>query len=118
LKPEKIANILDGLSNTIFIGERHTISHLTRGPFWANSFNLYTGGAAWPFSITLLEDYDTCQAAINSNYCKYGWGSFHPGGISFLFGDGSVRSVNKSIDMRVFMALSTIAGREPNTNFD
>jgi prepilin-type N-terminal cleavage/methylation domain-containing protein len=77
LGPEKLVTIRDGLSNTIFVGERHTRTHFTRGPFWADSFNLYTKGAAWPYSITLLADYDACQAVINANYCKYGWGSFH-----------------------------------------
>jgi prepilin-type N-terminal cleavage/methylation domain-containing protein/prepilin-type processing-associated H-X9-DG protein len=118
LKPEKMANITDGTSNTIFIGERHTLTHVTRGPFWANSFNLYTGGASWPFSLAMIADYDACQAKINSNYCKYGWGSLHPGGISFLFGDGSVHSINPTIDMNIFMALSTISGGEPNVSFD
>src|SRR5262249_37611126 len=65
LKPEKIANITDGTSNTLFIGERHTLTHTTRGPFWADSFNLYTGGASWPLSITMIADYDACQAKVN-----------------------------------------------------
>jgi prepilin-type N-terminal cleavage/methylation domain-containing protein/prepilin-type processing-associated H-X9-DG protein len=117
LKPERIANVTDGLSNTIFIGERHTRTHETRGPFWADTFNLYTGGAAWPFSQTMIADYDLCQAQINANYCKYGWGSLHDGGISFLFGDGSVRSITINIDMRIFMALSTIAGGEVIPDF-
>src|SRR5262249_44759275 len=42
LKPERMAGVTDGLSNTIFVGERHTRTHPTRGPFWADSFNLYS----------------------------------------------------------------------------
>ena len=110
MKPERIATITDGLSNTLFVGERHTKTHFTRGPFWADSFNLYTKGASWPFSITLVADYDLCASKVNSNYCKYGWGSMHPGGISSLFGDGSVRGIRTNIDMNIFMALSTVAG--------
>jgi prepilin-type N-terminal cleavage/methylation domain-containing protein/prepilin-type processing-associated H-X9-DG protein len=117
LVPESLNTILDGTSNTIFIGERHTKTHFTRGPFWADTFNLYNGGASWPFSITLIADYDKCQKAVNSNYCKYGWGSFHPGGISFLFGDGHVRSIYQGVDMSVFMALSTIQGGEQLPDF-
>ncbi len=87
LRPERLVDVTDGLSNTVFVGERHTITHGTRGPFWANSFNLYSrAGAAWPAnsgiptSIYMLPDYDTCRAKINANYCKYGWGSLHSGG--------------------------------------
>jgi prepilin-type N-terminal cleavage/methylation domain-containing protein len=113
-KPEKIANVTDGLSNTIFIGERHTRTHFTRGPFWADTFNLYSKGASWPYSATLIPDYDECVKLLNgnSNPCKYGWGSLHPAGMSWLFGDGSVRSINAGIGTGVFMALSTIEGSE------
>src|SRR5207244_909331 len=117
LAPERMATVTDGLSNTIFIGERHTISHTSRGPFWANTFNLYSMGGSSPYSITLIADYDKCQAQVNANFCKYGWGSFHPGGIGFLYGDGSVHSVTTSIDMNVFQALSTIQGGEVIGNY-
>src|SRR5262245_21042193 len=50
LQPERFATITDGTSNTLFVGERHTKTHPTRGPFWADSFNLYTLGASWPSS--------------------------------------------------------------------
>ncbi len=117
LTATRIAQVQDGLSNTIFIGERHTKNHLTRGPFWADTFNLYSLGASWPYSITLQPDYDGCAATINANYCKYGWGAFHTGGINFLFGDGHVRIITTGIDMNVFMALSTIAGGETLPDF-
>jgi prepilin-type processing-associated H-X9-DG protein len=114
MKPEKIATVTDGLSNTIFVGERHTKTHFTRGPFWADSFNLYTTGGAFPGStnIYLQPDYDLCASQVDVGHCKYGWGSWHSGGINWLFGDGSVRTLTTNIDMRIFEALSTIAGAE------
>jgi prepilin-type N-terminal cleavage/methylation domain-containing protein/prepilin-type processing-associated H-X9-DG protein len=117
LQPETMASILDGTSNTIIIGERHTKTHITRGPFWADTFNLYSMGASWPYSITLIPDYDACQKSVNANYCKYGWGSTHTAGINWLFADAHVRSISQSIDMNVFMALSTIAGGEVLPDF-
>ncbi len=118
LAPERLTSVLDGLSSTLFVGERHTKTHFTRGPFWADTFNLYNAGASWPFSISLIPDYDACQAKVNANYCKYGWGSFHPGGIPFLFGDGHTTSIGQGIDMNIFMALSTIAGQENLADYD
>jgi prepilin-type processing-associated H-X9-DG protein len=118
LQPERMASILDGTSNTLAVGERHTKTHFTRGPFWGDSFNLYSTGAAWPYSITLQPDYDACQAQVNANYCKYGWGSLHTGNLmNWVFADGHVRSVTANIDMNVFMALSTIAGGEVIPDF-
>jgi prepilin-type N-terminal cleavage/methylation domain-containing protein/prepilin-type processing-associated H-X9-DG protein len=127
MKPERIANVTDGLSNTIFVGERHTRTHMSttfphpaaRGAFWADSFNLYSKGAAYArvTNLYLQPDYDLCASQINANYCKYGWGSLHPGGINWLFGDGSVRNLTINIDMNLFVALSTIAGGEVLPDF-
>src|SRR4051812_30534321 len=78
LQPERLTNITDGTSNTLFVGERHTRTHFTRGPFWGSTFNLYSAGATYPAvpggNLYLQPDYDRCAASINSNYCKYGWG--------------------------------------------
>jgi len=117
LSPERFSGITDGTSNTIFVGERHTKTHFTRGPFWADTFNLYNAGASWPYSASLLPDYDSCAAQVNANYCKYGWGSLHAGGINFLLGDGHVTLINTGIDMTVFAKLSTIAGGEVIPSF-
>jgi prepilin-type N-terminal cleavage/methylation domain-containing protein len=113
----RLTEIADGTSNTLFVGERHTISTPGRGPFWADSFNLYdTGGAQQLYSQQLMPDYTQCQALVgnaNANYCKYGWGSLHAGGnINFVFGDGSVHAITPNINMIIFVALSTIAGGE------
>jgi prepilin-type N-terminal cleavage/methylation domain-containing protein/prepilin-type processing-associated H-X9-DG protein len=123
LVPERFSNMTDGQSTTIFVGERHTLTHPTRGGFWADSFNLYTLAAVYPpvvgnMYLSLIPDYDRCQASINANYCKYGWGSLHTGGVlNFLMGDGSVRGISPTIDLNVLGALATIAGNEVIPSF-
>jgi prepilin-type N-terminal cleavage/methylation domain-containing protein/prepilin-type processing-associated H-X9-DG protein len=121
LKAETLATIADGTSNTIFVGERHTLTHQTRGPYWADTFNLYSGGATYLNGITnvyLLPDYDACAAQVNENYCKYGWGSLHASNqLQFLFGDGHVRGIGPSIDLTIFANLSTVAGGETTPDF-
>ncbi len=41
LHPEGLRDIIDGASNTIMIGEFHTISQPRRGTFWAYSYTSY-----------------------------------------------------------------------------
>jgi prepilin-type N-terminal cleavage/methylation domain-containing protein/prepilin-type processing-associated H-X9-DG protein len=119
LTAERLTNISDGTSNTLVIGERTTRTHPTRGTFWADSFNLYSLGGAFNQSAALLDDYDACsRVASDIAQCKYGWGSTHTnGGINFVFGDGSVHTIQRNIDMRIFLALATIANGEVIPDF-
>jgi Protein of unknown function (DUF1559) len=112
-KPERIANITDGTSGTLFVGERSTRTTQNRGTFWANSFNLYAQSGAYTQSATLLPDYDACgRIASDIAQCKYGWGSYHPSIVQFAFGDGSVRTIKTTIDMRIFTWMATIGNGE------
>ena len=120
LKPETLSGIGDGTSTTLIVGERHTTTHPSRGPFWADSFNLYTGGASFisGTNVYLLPDYDACAASIPENHCKYGWGSVHANNlINFVFADGHVRAISPGIDLTIFVALSTIRGGEKVPDF-
>jgi prepilin-type processing-associated H-X9-DG protein/prepilin-type N-terminal cleavage/methylation domain-containing protein len=111
---ETFATVLDGTSNTLAVGERATRTRPRRGTFWADAFNLYSLSAAYNQSYIFLNDYDACTAipGVDVARCKYGWGSFHPGGINFVFCDGHVTTISLSIDMNVFQALATIANGE------
>ncbi len=115
----KMRSIVDGLSNTLFLGESMTaassLSSSRRATFWAYSYTSYNKSCVVPQTRTLLTDYQRCVdvgGPAGSNPCKRAWGSFHPGGIYFAYGDASVRPVSFSIDMLIFATLSTSAGGE------
>jgi prepilin-type N-terminal cleavage/methylation domain-containing protein/prepilin-type processing-associated H-X9-DG protein len=131
------ANVVDGLSNTIFVGERsgnHSPSTWT---------GAVTGGRcpAWmatqppaPYSPPPGPAYDNADfdealvlAHGNATHVPsadfpifdadtfYSLHSAH--GANFLFGDGSVHFLSSSIDPRTFQALCTISGGEPLGNW-
>ena len=101
--------VTDGLSNTIMVGEslpKHH-DHLT-----GNNWHSFNGGASHASTIVPINarsDGTNCSdpnrtAPNNWNY-SFGFKSNHSGGANFLFGDGSVRFLRQSIDMRTYQLL-------------
>jgi prepilin-type N-terminal cleavage/methylation domain-containing protein/prepilin-type processing-associated H-X9-DG protein len=116
LRTERIASVKDGMSNTLLVGERSIISPHPRRTAWAYTYGQYSNSAAYTQTRTLLIDYDKCATVGGpggANPCKRGFSSFHPGGMNFAFGDGSVHYFNTSLDMNLFVAMATIEGGEP-----
>jgi prepilin-type N-terminal cleavage/methylation domain-containing protein len=100
-------NISDGLSNTIFVGEKH----LTLEGFGKKSFDdnsVYNpdfhrtiaryGGPKAPLAVSPDEGIPP-----NSNF-----GSWHAGVCNFAFGDASIRPVSNTIDPLVLQRLVVI----------
>ena len=95
----KLADILDGLSNTMIVGER----------------NLELGAVTW---VGVFPD---CQAPMSRHIgsCDHppnhedghfeDFRSYHPYGVNFLFGDGSVHLITDNLALEVYHALSTIS---------
>jgi prepilin-type N-terminal cleavage/methylation domain-containing protein len=115
-KGYRIADVTDGLSNTLFVGDRTArLSYCT----WAGG----PTGALNPFlqepgnfgaEITLL----MCHAGStgpNSPDVFDADSTFSPHrtGVPFVFGDGSVHFLVNSISIPTWMALATLAGGEP-----
>jgi prepilin-type N-terminal cleavage/methylation domain-containing protein len=111
----RIAEIADGLSNTFFVGERcTTMSYST----WVAAVT----GALDP-SIRSPGDFSGASALVLGHCGPHlpndaivtdadAMSSGHTAGVQFLFGDGSVRQINNSIDQSVYDALATRAGGE------
>jgi prepilin-type N-terminal cleavage/methylation domain-containing protein/prepilin-type processing-associated H-X9-DG protein len=118
--PERMTNIKDGTSNSLMFGEYATKTQPGRRTFWAYAYTSYnesvvTFNGGW----TLVEDFQKCAATppplnfSGSNQCKRAWASFHTGGLNFAFCDGSVHTIQRTVDMiGVLPALATIDGGE------
>jgi len=126
--PEKFANIFDGLSNTIMVGEYTEIKPNTtdgtgenRGTFWAYTYASYNQSSFSLLGQTFTTDYNACFNAdrglpYTDQPCKRAWGSNHTNGINFLFCDGSVRWISYNADLNVLAAMATIANGEVVSN--
>src|SRR5262245_31493329 len=119
---ERIANITDGTSNTLMVGEYYTVpkgSNQGRTTFWAYTYTSFNQSEVVlpPQTRQLFADFDKCVNSCpncvgTSNPCKRSWGSFHPQTINFVMTDGSTRAISTNIDMLQFAALGTIEGGE------
>jgi prepilin-type N-terminal cleavage/methylation domain-containing protein/prepilin-type processing-associated H-X9-DG protein len=112
----RAANISDGLSNTLFVGERTgRLSYSTwiGGPTGAqNPFLMAPGN--FGAEVTLL----LCHAGqtgpnMPGVFDADSTSSPHQNGVQFVFGDGSVHFISNGIAIPIWMGLATRAGREP-----
>jgi prepilin-type N-terminal cleavage/methylation domain-containing protein/prepilin-type processing-associated H-X9-DG protein len=122
----KLAEVQDGTSNTLLLGE------FGRGPGNVGIGNWFV---SWDASVQRVS-----AAAINHPYTTplpftermnppaqpplqgpqsyMGFGSYHPGGANFALVDGSVRLIKETADPRVLSALGTRAGGEVVSSSD
>ena len=88
------ASVTDGLSNTIFIGEKHLNPQRLRQPDgWADG-SIYNGDQPATFTRLggiLLEMTSDSNATFPPGERPV-WGSSHPGVTNFVLGDGSVQT--------------------------
>jgi prepilin-type N-terminal cleavage/methylation domain-containing protein/prepilin-type processing-associated H-X9-DG protein len=117
----KFADIIDGLSNTLMVGERPPSADGHLGWWYAGSGQSYDGSADTVLGVRELNvDQTGCPPGPstfgpgqldNQCDCLHYW-SLHSGGANFLFCDGSVHFIG--YDAALLMpALATRNGREP-----
>ena len=113
----RLADILDGTTNTFLIGELSwTKRRAVDGSSWARATSSasastysYGGGRNLRYPINRM-GLDDLEASCESNNRSFG--SHHPGGCMFLFADGGARFVAETVEFKVLQASATRAGGE------
>lgn len=114
----RIAAVRDGLSNTILFGEVRPDCSFPAFLGWAS-----TGNGCGSGNTLIPLNYDSCNTAalvsntdcsipFNLNPAGFGFKSRHPGGVSFLMGDGVVKFITEDIAYGTLQQLGAKADGE------
>jgi prepilin-type N-terminal cleavage/methylation domain-containing protein len=127
-KPYRLTDITDGLSNTLFVGER--ASSMSNSTWTGAVTNGVVPAIRYPNPADQLANAEGAPALILSHgsrdhipnnrlvFDADATSSFHIGGVNFLLGDGSVHSISNAIDGLVYEGLLTRTGGEPVSGGD
>jgi len=135
MKGITIAQIKDGLSNTIIVGEavpdaadnpEREDPSLNQGrkdhwyiggddidDYYGQDWSECLGSTGVPMNLPKVPAGDPNFGAYEIGFC-----SRHPGGCNFVFADGSLHFLTQSIQQSVFSALGTRAGQEAISTAD
>ncbi|NQT12757.1 MAG: DUF1559 domain-containing protein [Planctomycetes bacterium] len=123
--PTKMADILDGTSNTVAVGEKRLMPSRYESGDWHDDQGWTDGWDPDVLRCTGIDDIargyrygpDTDRPSSDpagcTASCGYDFGSAHPGGANFLLGDGSVRNISYTIDRQTFAWLGDRRDRNP-----
>ena len=100
----KVYQLLDGLSNTILLGE------VMLADTWESS-------NTWTYALVNADCLRSTTNPLNTHpgtgiaidLQNGAFGSQHPGGGNFCFADGHVQFINDQVEMRLYRGFSTIA---------
>lgn len=118
---QKLANITDGLSNTLLIaefagrpdhwikGRKQTTNVGLQWRNWWGPWASYQSSIFKTWSADGQNPGGPCTVNCNNNWGIY---AFHAGGANILLCDGSVHFVSESLDRDIFAGLVTRAGEE------
>jgi prepilin-type N-terminal cleavage/methylation domain-containing protein len=105
-------NITDGLSNTIFAGDKHV--HIQYFGYGVLDCSLYNGDYWMCSSRSAGPNYPLAQTPTDS---VIGFGGYHIGICQFLIGDGSVRAISNSTNPNILALLTNISDGQPIPEF-
>jgi len=109
-KPMRLSQVTDGLSNTLFLGEKHVSVQELNG-----EGSTYNGDNGAPFKKAGVGAPLINIATKTGNLSRFG--SWHPGAVQFVLGDGSVRAIRATIDLTTLDNLANKHDGQP-VNFD
>lgn len=109
----RIAEVIDGSSNTYLVGEYATRVPANSRAMWATSWGYMSLGSAGPNQgVRGIPDFQLCTTYIAANRCNRAFASFHPNVMNFVMADGSVKTVKRFIDAVIYQNLATMKGSE------
>ncbi|WP_296452838.1 DUF1559 domain-containing protein [Rubinisphaera sp.] len=114
--PYTIADITDGLTNTIFVGEV-TKAHTDE------SRNVWSEAGRHQSSLRTADNPVNTPPGTGITTSPYGtplngaFSSEHAAGCQYLFGDGHVSFLSENLSLSIYKALATREGNEPNTSY-
>lgn len=104
---QRLAEISDGLSNTILMGEKHVrveAIKLQPATMDGSDYCVYAGRAA--FSVGRIGGPSAPLALSHSDAYRNQFGSWHPGAVPILLGDNSTQLLRTSMSTTVLGALA------------
>ncbi|MEM9185992.1 MAG: DUF1559 domain-containing protein [Planctomycetota bacterium] len=135
MRPMRLRKITDGLSKTLFFGEHYnedpifdSIQPSRRSGLLIHEWSLWAWTGGFKGSGHVLRsaaeaiNRQTPESCFGSNSftCQdqrlRNWGSGHPGGAVFTYGDGSASFISEDISLVALARLSTRAGGEVATD--
>ncbi len=112
IHPHTAQQVTDGLSHTVFLGETMVSDQSSSTNYWAFAARFQESMRSSCNPVNTPPGQGSTSTDEKGNNFNGAFGSRHPGGANFCFGDGHVIFVPNTIDMPTYQALSTIAGGE------